>query len=101
MRINFKIFWFENDLGYIDSRKTEMELLIQFLINKGYHPEITYFIDSDPEDENRFLIQINSGLLSNFRIKKVDNYDTASFSGIDFSDADIVFMDYNLSAENT
>ena len=100
MRIDFKIYWFENDKEYIDSKKIEFENLVSFLRNKGFMPEIIFFLDSGIEESNRFLVEIRDWKES-FKINSIQDYDPNNLTEIDFSDADIVLMDFNLSAENT
>jgi CheY-like chemotaxis protein len=96
MRSRFNIYWFENDLDYINPRESKFDEIISSLKDLGFSPNIIFYFNSTIFDGKRFLERISAWTKEHFEIKIVNSYNPTDLLEIDFNNADLVMMDYNL-----
>lgn len=96
MKINFTIYWFEDNISYVDSNKSNIEAIKSFLNDYWFTPEIKFFFNTEPGITHNYLKSPNNVLYENIWGYEDENL-KASY--VDFNCADLVLMDFDLSNE--
>lgn len=94
MRIRYKIYWFEDDIGRFNRQKTisGIKAIENYLKSKGFYPEIIFYVGKK-KIPNRY------SNIKNLDIVLLEDYTDKYLKTIDFSNVDLVLMDYNLGTD--
>lgn len=99
MRSEFIIYWFDDNLDFFNAEELKFKSIITELKDNWFTPKIKFFIDQDPWTSHRFLSVVFAWSELDFEIVKLPDYSVESIRGINFDNAELVVVDYNLSAE--
>ena len=94
MKLKFRIYWFEDDIGRLDWFNTIewINSIKQYLLDKWFYPEITFYINKKSiPDRYSNVLWLDTILLQDFNDKHLET--------IDFSNVDLVLMDFHLGEE--
>lgn len=93
MKINFIIYWFEDDLAWVDAHKANIEWIKNYLKWLWFNTDVVFYFDQNPITSHRYLNH------PDFNFKNIGWYENSHLesSAIDFNKADLVLMDFNLS----
>lgn len=96
MKINFTIYWFEDNISYVDSNKNNIDWIKSLLNDYWFNPEIKFFFNTEPSITHNYLKSPNNVLYENIWWYEDENLRA---SCVDFNCADLVLMDFDLSNE--
>lgn len=94
MKINFTIYWFENDISFANSNNEKIEEIKKILNDYWFYPDIKFFFDSEPLTTHTYINNSDKVAYENIGWYDIENLQT---SYINFNNADLVLMDYHLS----